>query len=239
MLNLAEATGCSDSFCLLNEILFMKRHLFFPLVLLSAFTACGPSSRITSSWKSDQADGSKYKKIIVLGLAKESDRSLREQMEQHIAADLRDLGYDATCACADFGPKAFEYLSEKQALEKLRNADVDAVMTVVLLDKVKERFYVPGQVQYTPYYVYHRRFWGYYSTMYTRVYSEGYYVTDTRYFWETNLFDLKADQLVYSAQSESFDPASVESMAHEYGQLLVKDMLQKSMLRDWKQLKPM
>lgn len=222
-----------------SNTVIMKWNLLLVSALVVAFAACGPASRITSSWKSEQADASKYKKIIVLGLARESDRSLREQMEQHIAADLRDLGYDATCACADFGPKAFEYLSEKQALEKLRNADVDAVLTVVLLDKVKERFYVPGQVQYTPYYVYHRRFWGYYSTMYTRVYSEGYYVTDTRYFWETNLFDLKSDQLVYSAQSESFDPQSVESMAHEYGQLLVKDMVQKSMLRDWKQLKPM
>ena len=66
--------------------------------------------------------------------------------------------------------------------------------------------------------------------MYNRVYGPGYYVTDTRYFWESNLFDVASKELIYSVQTESFDPASSETLAHEYGKLIVKDMVKHRVL---------
>jgi hypothetical protein len=77
--------------------------------------------------------------------------------------------------------------------------------------------------------------------MYERIYSEGYYATDTKYFWESNFYDLGSNQLMYSAQSQSFDPASTETLGHEYGQMIVKNMVQKNILSDQKEviLKPM
>ncbi|MBL7743795.1 MAG: hypothetical protein JNN00_10015, partial [Chitinophagaceae bacterium] len=170
------------------------------------------------------------------------DRTVREEMEQHLVGDLKDMGYNAICSCDEFDPKAFDKMNEKEALAKLSNSGVDAVLTVVLLDKDKERYYVPGRVSYTPYSLYQRRFWGYYSTMYSRVYSPGYYVTDTRYFWESNLYDLaNGQQLLYSVQSQSFDPASAKKLGHEYGQLVVKDMAKNNILvkKGEAQLKPM
>ncbi|HEY8894521.1 MAG TPA: hypothetical protein VIM79_06885, partial [Niastella sp.] len=66
--------------------------------------------------------------------------------------------------------------------------------------------------------------------MYNRVYGPGYYVTNTKYFWESNLFDVASKELIYSVQTESFDPASSESLAHEYGKLIVKDMVKHQLL---------
>jgi hypothetical protein len=37
---------------------------------------------------------------------------------------------------------------------------------------------------------------------------------------------------VYSVQTQSFDPGSSESLGHEYGQLIVKDMVKKNILTD-------
>ncbi|MBP6591362.1 MAG: hypothetical protein KA229_14725, partial [Chitinophagaceae bacterium] len=109
------------------------------------------------------------------------------------------------------------------------------VLTVVLLDKTRERYYVPGRVQYTPYTIYYNRFWGYSRTIYGRIYSEGYYTEDTKYFWETNLYDLATNDLVYSAQSQSFDPSSSESLGHEYGQMIAKDLVKKNVLVNLKE----
>lgn len=204
---------------------------YFGLLLLGLFLiSCGTSSVITSSWRAPDKTASSFRKVIVLGLIKESDRSLREEMEQYLASSLRNKGQDAVCACNLYSPKEFDRMNEEQALERLRNSGVDAVLTIVLLDKTKERYYVPGHVQYTPYVVYYNRFWGYSQTLYGRIYSPGYYTTDTKYFWETNLYDLNGDKLLYSAQSQSFDPPSSASMGREYAQLIMEDLDKKNII---------
>lgn len=189
------------------------------------------SSRITTSWKAENAVPQKYNKIMVLALIRETDRTIQENMENHFVGDLHDLGYNAVSSLKEYGPKAFDNMDENAAIGKLKNSGIDAIMTIVLLDKQKERKYVPGNVYYTPYSYYSNRFWGYRTTLYQRVYEPGYYVTDTKYFWESNLYDMSTQKLVYSVQTESFDPASSELLGHEYGQLIVKDMLKNNVLQ--------
>jgi len=207
----------------------MKQLKYLSLIISFILISCS-TSRITSTWKAENVQPKKYNKILVLGLIRESDRSIREKMEQHLLGNLKELGYNAICACEEFGPKAFEDMTEKEAISKLNNSGIDAVLTVVLLDKTKERYYVPGRVYYSPYYVYHNRFWGYYTTMYDRIYSRGYYEVNTRYFWESNFYDMDSKQLLYSAQTQSFDPSSSEALAHEYGKLMVNNIVKNKIL---------
>ena len=217
------------------------KKILISAIMVSVLIACS-STRITNSWSADNINQNSYKKILVLGLINEPDRMIREEMEGHLVSDLLNLGYDAVCSCDEFGPKSFERMGEKDALVRLNNSGIDAVLTVVLLDKEKERYYVPGRVYYSPYSIYHNRFWGYYTTMYERVYAPGYYSTNTRYFWESNFYDLKKGQeLLYSVQSQSFDPESARSLGHEYGLMVVNDMVKKNLLskQNKNDLKPM
>ena len=208
-----------------------KRSVLFciaALVLLIA--ACSTASRITSSWSPRPTTPVLFKKIIVLGLIHDRDRSLREHMEHSLVADLRSHGQDAVCACELYAPKEFDQLTEAEALTKLSRSGVDGVLTIVLLDKERERYYVPGQMQFTPYGFYYDRFWGYSRTLYGRIYSPGYYLTNTRYFWESNLYDLSDGKLIYSAQSQSFDPASSDQLGKEYGKLIVEDIINRGVI---------
>lgn len=207
----------------------MKNIPFAAGVLFLLFTGCS-SSRITSSWSAAGAVPKKYNKVMVLGLIRDQDRSICEYMEKHFVDDLKGLGYSAVSAQAEFGPKAFENMCEKDAVDKIRSSGADAVITIVLLDKSKEQYYVPAQRQNLPRSVYYRRFGGYYTTIFDRIYTPGYYVTDTKYFWESNLYDMNTKDLVYSVQTESFDPNSSESMGHEYGKLIVENMVKKNVL---------
>jgi hypothetical protein len=215
----------------------MKQLIKIFLAVVVFFTSC-TSSLITSSWKAPDVQQRKYKKILVLGLMLEKDHALKERMEEHIVGDLKALGYDAVCSCVEYHSKAFEGMKEAEALQKLSGGGIDAVLTVVLLDKTKERYYVPNHVYYTPYNVYQNHWWGYYSTMYDRIYQSGYYAVDTKYFWESNFYDLATKELLYSVQTRSFDPASAQSLAHEYGKLIVNDMIKKGMLEDQKAITP-
>ncbi|MBK5280447.1 MAG: hypothetical protein JJE09_16435 [Bacteroidia bacterium] len=208
----------------------MKTLQIIFIGVIALLAASCSSSQITSSWKNESSTPGKYKKILVMALLNESDRTLREKMEQHLVDDLKERGMDAISSYKQYGPKAFDNMNESEAVEKIRDSGVDAVITIVLLDRSKERNYVPGQVSYTPYAVYYNRWWGYYSTLNRRVYSRGYYVTNTEYFWESNLYDAASKELIYSVQTKSFDPASTESLAHEYGKMIVSDMVKNSVL---------
>lgn len=199
------------------------------ILLISLLGGCS-SSRIMHSWKSDAVATGKYNKILVVGLNGDDNTAMRARMEEHLVGDLKALGYQAISSLQEYGPKALATRDEDTVLSKLKKSGVDAVITIVLLDKEKERRYVPGEIYYSPYFIYQRSFWGYYRTMYGRIYSPGYYTTSTRYFWESNLYDLTSKELLYSVQTESFDPASLEGMAHEYGRLIVKDIVKKQVL---------
>jgi hypothetical protein len=181
------------------------------------------SSKITTSWKAENITPQKYNKVLVLGLIKESDRSIQEKMENHFVGDLESLGYNAVSSLKEYGPKAFDKIEEAAAIDKLKNSGVDAVLTIVLLDKEKERQYIPSN--------YSNRFWGYRNARYIRIYEPGYYVTNTKYFWESNFYEMDNQKLLYSVQTQSFAPDNAGSMGHEYGKLIVKNMVKQNILQ--------
>lgn len=190
------------------------------------------SSKITSAWKAQEVVADKYKKILVLAMIPEKDRLLQERMEQHFVGDLTNLGYTATSAMQQYGPKAFENLDEKAVLDKIKSSGVDAVITIVLVNKEKERTYVPGRT-----YTVHS-FGDYYAMRQQRIYEPGYYTTNTQYLWESNFYDLASQALVYSAQTKSFSPASTEALSHQYGVLLVGNMRKMLVLQNRVPLTP-
>lgn len=208
----------------------MKKIKWLAVLLIFLLSGC-TSTKITSSWKAQNVEAKQYKKIMVLGLILDTDRSLQEKMEAHIVGDLKERGYNATGSLSEYGPKAFSNTTEEQAIVKLKESGVDAVITVVLLDKQKERNYVPGRMFYSPYGMYYNRFWPYYGTLNYRIYEPGYYVTDTKYFWESNVYDMSTQSLIYSVQTKSFDPANSESLGHEYGKLIISEMVKNNILR--------
>ena len=203
----------------------IKWILASSIVLL---TACA-TSNITSSWIAPQTTLQHFNKILVLGLIRESDRNIQVSMEKHLMGVLRNLGYFALSSYEEYGPKAFNNMNEDEAINKLKNSGIDAVLTIVLLDKEKERLYTGDRIYYSPYAGYYSRFWNYRYTLYHRIVEPGYYVS-TKYFWESNLYDMHSQQLIYSVQTESFDPGNAESLGHEYGQLIVNNMLSKNVL---------
>lgn len=206
----------------------MKKITWIVLAALLITSGCG-SSKITSSWVTQDAKPHHYNKIMVLGLIQQKDRTLRERMEQHFIGDLTDLGYSAISALQEYGPKAFDGLDEKTAVEKIKASGVDAVITIVLLDKKKDRKYIPGR------YIYTHNFWDYVGTRNAKIYEPGYYVDETKYFWESNFYDMNTQALVYSVQTKSFSPSSKESLGHEYGRMIVKNMRTKGVLSQQKE----
>jgi hypothetical protein len=193
------------------------------LFAIAILAACS-SSKLTSSWTAANASVlATSNKILVLGIIQDKDIRLRMQMEGWLVDGLKAKGYNAVSAYTLYGPKMFDNKSEESVLAQLRNSNIDEVFTIALLDKSRQRQYQPGTIYPSP-------FWGYYSYMYGQVYSPGYTTVTTRFFWEGNLYDVRTKALLYSAQSETYNPSSASNMARDNSKTIVKNMIKKGLI---------
>jgi hypothetical protein len=197
------------------------------LLFVILLNACN-STKIISSWADPQGTIDKSKKVLVIGLMGAKDRSLKENVENVTVQNLQAHGINAGSALAEYGPKAFEGLSEAQALMKIRNKGYDGTFTIALLDKTKEKSYNPGSMMYWPRTY---RFWGYYHTMYTRVYEPGYYTVTNKFILEANFYSLDSEKLIYSVQTKSLDPSSPQALATDFNKRLFEDMIKKGVIK--------
>ncbi|KAA2244960.1 hypothetical protein F0L74_03080 [Chitinophaga agrisoli] len=206
-----------------------KIGLFIMSAGLLLLAACS-STKLTSSWKTNDATLQRDKKIVVMALAPQRENQLRALMEDNLAAELKKEGFNAVSALREYGPDAFgDKTDEKTALRKLRNNNASQVLTVVLLNKARERDFVPGPM-YGGYPYYYGGFWPYYSRWYGNMYQPGYYQSNTKYSWQSNLYDLDQRKLIYSAQTQSVDPPTAVRQAYLYAKQIVKDMTKQQLI---------
>ncbi len=208
----------------------MKRIKFLIVFAIFGLLAACNSTKVTSSWVSPDATAVNLsvKKIMVAALLPDKDRELKKSMEKKLVRELNEKGINAVSAYEMYGPKYFPQ-NEKKAISKLQEEGVDGVLTVVLMDKNKEERYNPGSSRIAPVGIY-RNWFGYYSSIYGRVYSPGYYTSANKYYWESNLYDLKPEKLLYSAQSQSFEPSSIAQLANDYSEKILSDMTKQGLV---------
>ena len=203
------------------------KTIYFLIIIL---TLCNcSSSKVITTWK-ESGNPRYYKKILVIGIIKDSSISLRKQMEKHLADDLKIAGYNAVPALEEFGKGGLENLEQEETYTKLCSEGIDAVITIALLDRKKEKFYVPAQVKYYSNLYYYNRIWNYNSIQADLTSSKDSYEESTQYLWETILFDLQTLSPVYTVQTKTFDPSSLREMGHEHGKLIVSKMLKDKIL---------
>jgi hypothetical protein len=214
-----------------TKIYCMKLSKLITALLMTALLFSCSSTKISSSWKAENAVTRPYHNIMVWGLLTEKDSTVRKQMETHLVNDLGSKGYHAVSSLDVYKEKAYKKLTAKEIVDEFKSTGVDAVITIVLLSKEKEEKYYPATIINQP-----TNMYGdlnkYYSTIYEKVLTPGYYISTTNYFWESNLFEVTNDKMIYSVRTQSFDPENTGILAHENGLLIIKDMLKQKIILD-------
>lgn len=196
------------------------------MLILFIISGCS-NTKLLTSWKAPDEPAPAFKKVLVIALMTDKDRKLRENVENVIVKDLQANGINAGSALAEYGPKAFDEKNENAALKVIQDKGYDGTFTIALLDKSKEKRYNPGMITYRPI-----RFWGYYRSVFARVYEPGYYAVSNQFILEANFYNLNPDKLIYSAQTKTVDPSSPLSLATEFSTKLFADMKQKGLIRN-------
>jgi hypothetical protein len=187
------------------------------LLLLS----CSPSQKVTSSWKNPNFTAEKkYTKIFIVSLS--NNQKVKLNLENEMAAAATAKGYQVIKSHDIFQPTFTRETNPDKdlMLAKIREMGCDLIYMVTLIDKTSETRYVPG-VMYAPFPAYGFGFRGYYNYWSPMMFDPGYYTTDKTYFMEGNLFDVASETMIWSVQTESYNPVSIEKFSKELTHLML------------------
>jgi hypothetical protein len=175
--------------------------LFGILVL----AACGTVTKIPNSWRNPAHEGATtpYERVYVIGVG-ENDLN-RRLFEDRFAAALSEGG---AIASPSYGvlPHSTR-LTEAQVRGAIEGGGYDGVVVTRLLGVDEETEYVPPRTYTVP--RHYGGYYRYYGTSWDVVHEPGYFVTHSIVRLETNLYDVGTGELVWSGQSDTFDPDSV------------------------------
>lgn len=210
-------------------------RICYSLLAVLLLHSCSPATRITASWGQKDAEPKKYNKVAVVAIS--PNTQTRASVESAVAEKMNAAGIKAVPSYNTFpfagkiGELGFDQETvQRKIKEKINENGMDAVLTITLLDKTKEERYVEGTSISLAAPVYSYPYYGYYSYAYGTVYSSGYYTTSTTYFIESMLYDVAAEKLIWTAQTTTIDPSSIDKEAANYATLIVNDMLAKKVV---------
>lgn len=206
------------------------RTLTRRMAVLTAFvilaSQCGPSQRVTSSWRNpNYISGKPYKKVFIAALT--NRQRARVNLENELAATAAAQGMQAVKSHEVFQPTFTQETTPSRdvMMAKVRELGCDLIFTTTLVEKKSEARYVPGAA-YAPFPGYGYRFRGYYNYWYPFIYDPGYYTTDRLYSMEGSLFDAETELMIWSVQTESYNPESLERFSQGIAQVMMERAVQ-------------
>lgn len=193
--------------------------------------ACSPSQKITSYWADKDAKPAEpCNSIYIMAITQNETR--QPLLENELADVLISRGRKVVLNSEIFPPSfsAVKELTKEQLAETIKNRGCDAVLTLAVLDTKTETSYNQGTAYYPMSYGYYGSYYGYYSHYYPVVYSPGYYSVNKTYYIETNFFDVETDRLLWSIQSEAYNPSDIDSAFKDYASLILNKLRQEGLI---------
>ena len=197
------------------------KYLFAGVLVITLFTmiSCATTT-MTSAWK-DPAYQGRINKVFVLGIAAKDTN--RRVFEDSFVSRLKSRGTDAIASYSVF--QSVANIDKDSIAAKARELGADTVLVTRPVGRKTEQTYVPGQVYAVPG-PYHR-LGSYYGTAVT----PGYVVEDQYVTVETNLYDLRTENLIWSSQSDTIIMDSDQELIKSFIQVMVNKMADDGLIK--------
>lgn len=208
-------------------MLTLHKSILIASVLSFFFlTGCG-GTNVTGSWKKSDYTGQPFTSIMVVGLT--TDPTNRLFWEDVMADRLQKGGIKTVVKSLSASPDDTKIEREK-LLDYVTSKGIDGVLATRLVDTKKETIYhPPSSGNFTGGSAYNLDFNSYFSRYQSQISSPGYTTTQTVILLETNLYQVKNQELVWSMSSDTVDLSSIhklmESVSKKVLATLKKDQL--------------
>ena len=204
------------------SILLSRLSFLFGVVVV--IPACA-SFTTDLTYTTPNSPSGPIKKVVVVALTPVVET--RTLLENELVFWLRDNGYDATASVKISKPR--RRLPEESELRSLVDENgMDGVLTVRLMDVEKESRYVSSTetraTSITDTYVYN------YLNAWRDVYVPGYYASSSILKVESNLYEVRKEQIIFTAQSQTLEAASLEGLISDLSQALTYNIKKSKVL---------
>ena len=174
----------------------MKIKLLISLLIIILFS-CSPSSQFTNLYVDDAFKGIQFKKVLVVGMAKEEWK--RKVYENEFRTQLMKHEVDVLTAWQEL-PKG-ETISKEVFYKYFSDKNIDAVFVIMAAGTVTEETMTSGGSSNV--YV---GFYGFYVSTASMYYSPVTTSEETVVYMKTNIYETTKGTLIWSVKSQSFEP---------------------------------
>lgn len=198
-------------------------RILLVFMILLVVTACATVTKVPVAWKDPGYEGGSFERVLIIGVSK--DPAGRRTFEDEFATAITMQGTLATPSYNVLPPT--DYASKAAIDQVLQQYQLDGLIVTRLLTVAQDTTYVPPKPYVVPraydgYYGFYNAAWGF-------MYEPGDTERHTTVKLETNLYDANPEHLVWSGQSNTFDPASerdaISSATRAVAKRLAKEAL--------------
>jgi len=223
----------------------MKKYNFLILLTISLLmSACGPTTKLLSSWTNENQTEHQFEKLAVAAIF--PDNSNRYLTERALVDKLKENNISAIPTYEIF-PLAGR-VSEIQSLvndsealrervkQKVVENKIDGLIIITLFNLeteqrfVNDRDFSMGGTGYYGNMYATGAYYNYYAYSIGTIYNNGYYVEDVTYFLECNLYDVATEELLWTGRTKTSDLESVEEEAVYFSDLIVRELLKDNVI---------
>ena len=189
------------------------------ILLLSCTT-----TKLLSSWKDRSYKGGPVARVMVVGVS--DKQNTRTMFEDLFAKEFEKNGVKtvSSIAVTPSGTELNKETIKKAAVER----NIKSVFVTHLVGVKDKALYHPPPVGGYPHY---SRFSDYYSSVYAYTHTPGYYTQHKLVRLESNLYDVESEKLIWSAQSETVDPGSINDVVKSLGGSVMRDLRKKGLIK--------
>mgnify|MGYP001828686552 CR=1 FL=1 len=208
----------------------------FVLLVISACT----HTKLSQTW-SDPDIKTTYSNIMIVGVS--DSEQLRRAYETYFADHIRERGAQSIASYKLISHKdEMELGDDKNSFHSIvksavEGSDIDAVLITHLLSIEEDEIYRPSmeyQPAYGPVYytaTYYDNMHGYHGYVTTYVGQPGYLTNEKTYLLESNLYDVKSEELVWTTRSKTFSPESMEQAIEELTGSIIDDLVSRKIIQ--------
>ena len=199
----------------------------FVLIFSIMLSSCA-NTKFTKQWIDEDFNGEPFDDILVLVVADKMGN--RQDTENYIVEKLGETGVNAMQSY-DILPKT-EIIDAEAVDKAIDGLQLDAVIVMYATGVTEEEYFVPNRRfgVYSGYgygHAHYGSFYNYYPHAVNYVYLPGYDNTHYVVALETSLFDLDTAKMVWSGQSNTFAPDSVDDVIHNITVLTINELKKK------------
>lgn len=208
------------------------RLMHITALLFSVILASCANTKFTKQWVNEDFDGEPYDDILVLVVADKMGN--RQDAENYIVEKLGEAGLDAMQSY-DILPKT-ETIDAEAVDKAIDGLQLDAVIVMYATGITEEEYYIPARrfgvyAGYGYGHAHYGSFYNYYPHALNYVYIPGYDNTHYVVTLETSLFDLNSTKMIWSGQSNTFAPESVDDVIHNITMLMISELKNKNIIK--------